>query len=85
MAIAGPMYPEEMLEQQLNPTIIDLPLEQGFEQLPGDIEFLPEEDGGVVVDFEPQTQMMPPMDLPHGANLAEFIPCLLYTSPSPRD
>ena len=39
--------------------------------LPPNIEEL--DDGGVMVDFEPQTETEIPIDLPHGANLAEFI------------
>ena len=36
----------------------------------GPVEVTPEEDGGATIDFEPG---------------AINIPCLLYTSPSPRD
>jgi hypothetical protein len=40
---------------------------------PEGVEFLEDMDGGMIVDFDPETGMMPPGDLPHNANLAEFL------------
>jgi len=40
---------------------------------PEGVQFLEDVDGGMIVDFDPQTGMMPPGDLPHDANIAEYL------------
>lgn len=73
MPMGGEPLPPEMMDQGMD---VMVPQEMP-PQLPDNvhnIEMMPLDDGGMMVDFEPSTQMMPPMDLPHGANLAEFIP-----------
>ena len=47
-----------------------------------EVEVTLEDDGGVVVDFDPN---IGGPEGEFGDNLAEELSCLLYTSPSPRD
>lgn len=62
-----PPTEEELLQAQE----IELQMQDG--PLPPEgMDFLPQDDGGMIVDFEPMTSMMP-MEVPHGANLAEFL------------
>lgn len=63
-----PPTPEELAQAQE----IELQMPMG-PMPPEGMDFLPQEDGGMIVDFDPSTSMMPPMELPHGANLAEFL------------
>lgn len=69
-----PMDGEPLPQGMMPPEMTDVMVPEELPPtLPDNVEMMPLDDGGMMVDFEPQTQMMPPMDLPHGANLAEFI------------
>ena len=54
------------------------------ESLPGEPEVIEQEDGSVDINFEPGALNQEGTE-DHYANLADLLPCLLYTSPSPRD
>ena len=50
------------------------------EQQKGPVEVTPEEDGGATIDFDPSA-----VNQPGTESHLQTHPCLLYTSPSPRD
>ena len=73
-------------------TKIDVPTQEDIEEVSvqeeevdkGPVEVTTEEDGGATIDFEPGAINIPGTEN-HFDNLADILPCLLYTSPSPRD
>lgn len=56
------------------PPEMEVMLDEAPVSFQDNVEMLPLDDGGMLVDFEPQTQEIPLQGLPHGANLAEFLP-----------
>jgi len=63
-----PPTEEELLAAQE----IELQMQDG-PMPPEGMDFIPQDDGGMIIDFDPMTSMMPMGEVPHGANLAEFL------------